>query len=121
MTVMTASSTPRATEKECQSTIVEAARMLGWLVYHNRTALNSRGRYLTAIQGDSGFPDLVLAHPKAGRILFIELKRPPNRLSEPQRRWIEGLIAAGGIARIVRVPEEQQTFIDELASLSRPT
>jgi hypothetical protein len=47
------------------SAVVDYARLKGWRVHHQRPAYE-RGRYRSAIQGDSGFPDLVLA--RRGRI-----------------------------------------------------
>jgi hypothetical protein len=105
---------PRATEAQCQATIVEAARTFGWRVLAIRTAVDRGGRWKSPIQGDAGFPDLTLAHPRAG-LWFVELKRAPNRLEPEQQAWRDALRAAGAPWRLVWVPERMSAFITELA------
>jgi hypothetical protein len=61
------------TERDFQRAVVELARLMGWRVHHTRPALTQRGRWLTPIQGDAGFPDLVLCRPP--RLVLAELKR----------------------------------------------
>jgi hypothetical protein len=48
-------------EKEFQNKVVALAIMYGWRVTHFR-ASQVGGKWMTAIQGHSGFPDLVMAH-----------------------------------------------------------
>jgi len=102
----------RATEKQCQATIVDAARLLGYRTLSIRVGY-SRGKYSTPIQGDAGYPDLTLAHPRAG-VLFVELKRSPNALEPEQILWRQALTEAGAIWRLVWVPEQLHEFIHEL-------
>lgn len=102
----------RATEKQCQSTIVDAARLLGYRVLSIRPAF-SRNKFSTPIQGDAGYPDLTLAHPRAG-VIFVELKRSPNRLEPEQVEWRQALTEAGAIWRLVWVPEQLDEFVREL-------
>jgi len=105
--------TPRPTEAQCQATIVEAAKLAGWLVHAERPAVRQSGRWSTPVQGHTGFPDLVLA--KAGRLWMVELKRRPNRVEPAQRRWLEALVDCGVHVRVVWVPEEMDAFVEELA------
>lgn len=67
------------TEDELQAAIYQAAGLFGWSRHHDRGDL--RGR----LQGDVGFPDLVLA--RRGRVLFLELKSETGQLSEGQLAW----------------------------------
>jgi hypothetical protein len=53
-------------EKEFQNKVVALAIMYGWRVTHFR-ASQVGGKWMTAIQGHSGFPDLV-HRPRAQRI-----------------------------------------------------
>lgn len=71
------------TEDALLSAVLELAHLRGWLVYHVR---NSRAG---VIQGDVGFPDLVLV--RGGTILFIELKSGKLRPSPAQRMWLDAL------------------------------
>jgi hypothetical protein len=72
-------------EAELQSAVIEMAQLFGWLCHHGRASQSKSGRWSTAVQGDVGFPDLVLA--RAGEVLFIELKSANNRLTQPQECW----------------------------------
>jgi len=109
----------RATERECQSTIVDAARLLGYRILSIRPAW-SKGKFSTPIQGDAGYPDLTLAHPRAG-VLFVELKRSPNRLEADQIAWRQALTEAGAIWRLVWVPEQLDDFLRELVDRAHPS
>lgn len=75
-------------EVELQNDVIELARRSGWLVHHARPARNVSG-WCTPIQGDRGFPDLVLA--KNGCVLFAELKSESGRVRPEQRGWIKAL------------------------------
>jgi hypothetical protein len=108
--------TVRATEAQCQRTVVEAARIGGWMIYHNRPAQNGNGRWRTALQGHQGFPDLVLVHDRARLLWFVELKRRPNKLAPDQETWRDVLLAAGADYRVVWVPEELDEFCQTLVS-----
>lgn len=102
----------RASELACQVTIVEAAQWHGWRVHAERAARRADGEWRTAIQGNVGFPDLVLV--KGPRLLFVELKRKPNFLTEDQSIWGHRLSAAGADWRVVWVPEGVDRFIEDV-------
>lgn len=114
---------PRPTERDCQDAIVEGAQLLGYLVHHCRPARTDHG-WATPIQGDAGFPDLVLAHRDAGVVVFLELKRPAHpggavRPRPDQLAWQTALARGGVRAEVVRVPEDQQALLDRLAHWAR--
>jgi hypothetical protein len=88
---------PRATELECQETIVHAAMAAGWLVHAQRAARTAHG-WRTTIQGHTGFPDLVLVTPDCAELHIVELKRRPNRLEPDQHRWRAALTAVSAAA-----------------------
>lgn len=91
----------KISESALQSAVIELAHMEGWLVHHTRPVQIRPGRWATPIQGDAGFPDLVLTHPTRGTI-FAELKTTVGRLSEQQKEWIERLQASGLEAHVWR-------------------
>lgn len=69
--------------------IVQAAKLHGWMVAHFRPALTAKG-WRTPMQGDPGFPDLVLS--KADRpTLFLELKSEKGTHTQSQRAWQKAL------------------------------
>ena len=77
------------TESELKSAVIEMARMYKWKIHHDRPSQNSKGRWSTAIEGDAGFPDIVLA--RDGIVLFVELKSTKGRLSDGQTEWLAAL------------------------------
>jgi hypothetical protein len=104
-------------EAGLQTSLIDAARWQGWLVYHPLPC-QLRGRQLTAYQGDKGFPDLVLVHPQGG-ILFRELKAEGAYPTPDQRKWlarIEQAAAVGASAAVWR-PRDQRAALDTIGGL----
>lgn len=79
-----------APEAILQSKVIQLATMNGFRVHHSRAVQQSNGRWLTAIQGDVGFVDLVLAHRDRG-VLFCELKSDTGKLTPGQVAWQNAL------------------------------
>lgn len=73
------------TEAQLQQAVIDLAHTLGYLVHHCRPARDGSGRWSTPIQGDAGFPDLVLVG--RGRVVFAELKAESGLLSTEQMGW----------------------------------
>ena len=88
------------TESEFQRQVIEIARYRGWKVTHFRPAQIRPGKWITPIEGDAGFPDLVLARPILGDLIFAELKKENGRLSTGQVAWTRTLIATGAEAYV---------------------
>jgi hypothetical protein len=101
--------TVRVSEQDLQATLLEAARLFGWRVYHQRPAQTSRG-WRTALTGDRGFPDLIAA--RSGRVFALELKSAGGRLREGQAEWLHALNGGLVTARLV-YPDD----LDELLAL----
>lgn len=97
----------KVSERQLQAAIVELAKWKGWLVFHPMPVQNSAGRWRTAVQGDIGFPDLVMAHKDHG-VLFVELKTTVGRISEFQQKWIDTLEAAGANVYVWRPRDIQE-------------
>jgi hypothetical protein len=107
-----------ATERDYQRTILDTAKMFGWRIHHTRPAWTGKG-WRTPLQGHAGFPDLVLAHEHVTGVLFVELKRSDNQLTEDQARWGTVLTAAGADWRELRLPDGLHDFCQLLADLPR--
>ena len=103
-----------ATEREYESTIIDAARIGGWMIHAERPARTATS-WRTAIRGDVGWPDLFLAHPTRGA-MALELKRRPNKPTTAQRVWLMMLVGAGIDARLVFVPDELDDLCAELVT-----
>jgi hypothetical protein len=107
---MTAVSVLKLTEQEWQSRVIDYAKLRGWLVHHTRPARTDKG-WRTALEGDAGFPDLVLA--RKGHIFFVELKTEVGLLTKGQKAWIWELESHEVGARVWRPsdwPEVQRAL-----------
>ena len=89
-------------EATLKSAVINVARMKGWLIHHDLPAINRRGRWATHIEGDVGFPDLVLLSPHHGQLLFVELKSEKGRTTSSQDNWLGALALAGIESHVVR-------------------
>ena len=96
-------------EKEFQRAVIDLARLTGWRVHHTRPALTRRGRWLTPIQGDAGFPDLVLC--RGGRVIFAELKRVGRKPTAEQQAWLDALHACAGVEVYLWTPADWGAII----------
>lgn len=81
------------TEAQFQSRVVQAAKLCGWRVAHFRPAITRSGKWATHMEGDPGFPDLVLA--RRGAVIFAEVKRETGKVGPEQAAWLDAL---GGVA-----------------------
>jgi hypothetical protein len=102
-------------ERHLQQKVLTIAKLYGWLVFHPLPAQNSNGQWRTATQGDTGWPDLALAHPTHGFIL-VELKRGRGQLTDNQKRWRDVLLAAGVEYHVWR-PEDLDAIHDRLRGI----
>lgn len=80
------------TETELLGSVLDLCATLGLLAHHCRPALTAKG-WRTPIQGDRGFPDLVIAGD--ADVLYPELKNATGTLDADQRRWRDKLGPTG--------------------------
>jgi len=85
-------------EDELLEAVLTLAKLLRWRRYHVR---NSRAGI---IQGDTGFPDLVLVRPP--RIMFVELKAAKGRLRPGQGDWLSYLLGCPGVEVAIWKPSD---------------
>jgi hypothetical protein len=100
------------TEDQIKKNIRDTAESLGMLAYHTRNSFGS----------DRGFPDLVVAGPvgsSAPSVMYYETKGPRGVVSSDQQMWIDTLIAAGQIARIVFEADLPTVYDDVEAAFAR--
>lgn len=104
-------------ESEFLVAVLHLARLRGCLVHHCRPARTASG-WSTPIQGDSGFPDLVIAG--AGGVLFRELKTETGTVTVPQRLWIDRLSVAQVNVAVWRPDDLRSGLVDsEIREVSR--
>lgn len=86
-----------ATEADFMAAVVATAQHSGWRCVHVRPG-NERSSTVSGAprRNDiAGFPDLLLIHPGAARIVAAELKTNTGRLTAHQKKWLQDLRAAG--------------------------
>lgn len=71
-------------ERDWQNQVIQLAKLYKWKVHAERPARTKHG-WKTPIQGDVGFPDLVLV--RGDRLIFAELKTQKGQLSQEQENW----------------------------------
>lgn len=101
-------------EREHQRAIIEAAQTLGYFVHHDRPSMTRSGQWSTAVEGNIGFPDLVVAGH--GKVWFRELKMRGGSVTPYQQRWLDRLVAAGADAAVLWLSDGQDPFIAEMAA-----
>jgi len=103
-------------EAEMVDSLIEIAQALGWRVCHFRPARTEKG-YRTALQGDAGFPDLVLARNGVVHIWECKMEHQGfrGRLSPAQRAWMDAL---GDKARVL-YPADYDWAVEQLATLGK--
>lgn len=104
---------PKISETAFKDAIVELARFSGWLVMHPLPAQLSNGRWVTAVQGDVGWPDLALCHRRRGLFILAELKVGTNKPVPAQTAWLDALRDCGVRAELWR-PTEWVNYIAPL-------
>lgn len=102
---------PPRQESEAHFTqrVIQTARWHGWKVTHFRPSRTQSGRWATAVQGDIGSPDLLLA--RDGDVLLAELKTDTGRLRPEQREWLAHL----GDRAVVWRPRDWDAVLTRLA------
>jgi len=100
-------SDPKMSETEFKDILISVAKRYGWLVHHDLPAQNSRGRWATHVQGDAGFPDLILLHPNSGKLFAIELKSEKGKTTPGQKRWLMAF-EKSGIYNTVLKPSDME-------------
>ncbi len=73
------------TESAFQITVINLLKGNGWRVHAERKARSAKG-WMTPIQGDTGFPDIVAVRPP--RIIFAELKGQAGKIEPEQYHWL---------------------------------
>ena len=93
------------TEAEFTTAVIELAQANGWLAYHQRPARLKNGSWRTAVQGDKGFPDVILVRHGGyvGNVILVaELKTGRNKATPEQSAWIDAFAGAEALAYVWR-------------------
>lgn len=80
-------------ENEFTKQVIEVSRRFGWMAVHFRPGLSQKGRHMTTYLGDGkGYFDITAIRE---RVIFAELKIPPNKQSTEQQIWAKTAANAG--------------------------
>jgi len=84
-------------EANFQLKIIQLSRLGGWELVHaeRKVQVGDSSRWITPIQGDPGFPDLVLVHRERRKVLFVEIKKKGGQLPPEEYEWGLALLEAG--------------------------
>jgi len=91
-------------EKELQSTVLEAMRWMGWKCYHTHDSRRS----------EPGFPDLIAV--KGSRMMAVEFKAEKGVIKASQIEWLDALMNSNLEVYLVR-PSTQDAFMEAVNSL----
>lgn len=72
-------------EDDLLGNVLDLARVLGWWAHHCRPARTAHG-WRTPVQGNAGFPDLILV--RDGWLIAAELKRQREKPTAAQGEWL---------------------------------
>ena len=61
-----------------------------------------------------GISDIIGFHKKSGQFVAIEIKIGRDKLSPFQERFISDVLRAGGLARVIKTPDELEELHKEL-------
>lgn len=103
---------PEPSEADFQKQVLDLARLHGWRTAHFRPAMNGRGKWQTAVQGDGeGFPDTLFV--RGAEIMVAELKVGANEVTDEQAAWLSALAEANVPAFVWR-PDDWQGIVKVL-------
>lgn len=90
----------RLTEDQWLGLVLDLAHAYGWLAAHFRSARVQRRDgswyWTTPVQGDTGSPDLLLAHPRRHLRCLVELKQDGRYPDPEQHAWLDALGPSDG-------------------------
>lgn len=101
----------KETEADFQSWVADTAMLMGWMIYHARPGQDRRGKWVTPLMGQPGFPDLVLARGR--RLIFAELKSEDGDVTIEQSSWLAVLDAGPAEAYLWR-PSDRRKIMEIL-------
>lgn len=91
------------TEAEFQQSIIDLARLRGWLYYHTNNSQRST----------PGFPDLILVRGPV--MLAVEVKTDAGKTTDQQEAWLDALGQIPGCTSFVTRPTTWDALVEKLA------
>ena len=97
------------TEQQFTNSVLEYAKAYGWKRFHVRMS----GVGGSNVQGDRGFPDLVLVRPP--RLIFAELKVGKSKPRPEQNEWLVALLNSSSAEVYLWTPVDWSHVLATLA------
>lgn len=94
---------PKVSHKDFQQMIKEAAEYNGWKVQF----------WWRSFHSPSGFPDLILCKPP--RLIFAEIKVPPDKVKPAQQEWLDVLAKLPFAEIFIWYPADWDAITDVLS------
>lgn len=102
----------KQTEADFTKMVIGLAQLHGWRVMHQRPARTAKG-WRTAIQGDPGFPDLIMI--RHGALIVAELKMGNGKPTPEQDEWLKAFESLGcGRVKVWRPTESNWEEIERM-------
>lgn len=104
-------------ERDFTKQVLEVAKRFGWLAVHFATARGPAGEHRTPYLGDGkGYFDITAIRE---RVVFAELKIPPNKPTTEQMVWARTAVAAGEEVYLW-VPDDYDDIVKTFAGARPP-
>jgi hypothetical protein len=97
------------TEQQFTNSVLQYAKAYGWRRFHVRMS----GVGGVNVQGDRGFPDLVLVRPP--RMIVAELKVGRNKTTKEQDGWLQALEESSCAEIYWWTPDQWQRILETLS------
>lgn len=119
----------KITHEQFALQVTDLLHLYGYMVGRFRPAQTSHG-WRTPVGADGkGFPDLTAVREEtdfqSGRLLFIELKIPPDKPKPEQREWLRKLAGSGKCEAYVFTPDDfekmAEIFLEEIKCPTKQT
>lgn len=88
--------TAQVSERDFMESVIDEARLRGWLVYHTHDSRRS----------EAGFPDFVMVRGRT--VLWVECKRDGQNPTHAQRVWLDALGRAGQMVYVWRPRDREE-------------
>jgi len=95
--------------------ILNARGIPAWRQNAGLLLVGEGGRKRAVKLGSKGMPDIIGIIPPAGRFLAVEVKRSKKaKLTIHQEAFLEAVRRSGGVAAVVKDPEDVLRLLEEL-------